>query len=167
MIVVLIDGHPRDMGEIVVGVDGSAASREALRWAVEEAGFRDASIVALYAWQVPVVPADIAPMPMHTAAFDVTDLLPKLEEGARSLVAGVVREVVGDADVGVREAVVEGAPATALIEASRGAELLVLGSRGHGGFAGLLLGSVSQQVAQHASCPVVICRHTADGGENR
>ena len=155
------------MSEIVVGVDGSAASRDALRWAVAEARLRGASVVALNAWQVPAVPADIAPVPMHTAAFDVTDLLPRLEEGARRLVASVVQEVVGDAEVDIREAVVEGAPTTALIAASRDAELLVLGSRGHGGFTGLLLGSVSLQVAQHASCPVVICRHTTDAEEDR
>jgi nucleotide-binding universal stress UspA family protein len=148
---------------IVVGVDGSPASQDALRWAVDEARLRSSSVLAVHVWQAPAIPADIAPVPMHVPAFDVTGLHPRIEEAARKTVERIVHDVVGDAaDVDVRPTVVQGSPATVLIDAAREAELLVIGSRGHGGFAGLLLGSVSHQVAQHATCPVVILRHVDD-----
>jgi nucleotide-binding universal stress UspA family protein len=148
---------------IVVGVDGSAASRDALRWAVDEARLRETPVLAVHVWHAPAIPADIAPVPMHVSAFEDEGLQPLLREAARKTVEQVVHELADDASgVDVRSAVVQGAPATALIDAARDAELLVIGSRGRGGFAGLLLGSVSQQVAQHATCPVVICRHADD-----
>ena len=146
--------------KIVVGVDGSEPSRDALRWAIEEARLRGSTLLAVHAWQAPVVPADIAPVPMHVPAYDVAELEPRLEQGARTIVDRVVEDVAGKhAGVEVRTEVVQGAPATVLIDAARDAELVVIGSRGRGGFSGLLLGSVSHQVAQHALCPVVICRH--------
>jgi nucleotide-binding universal stress UspA family protein len=149
------------MSRIVVGVDGSDASKDALRWAVDEAKLRGASVDAVHAWQVPMLPPDVgAALAPAGAALEVTTLLPQVKEGAHRTVAEIVEEVVADdAGVEVRPLAVEGPPATALIEAARGADLLVVGSRGHGGFTGLLVGSVSMQAVQHAPCPVVICRH--------
>jgi nucleotide-binding universal stress UspA family protein len=81
-----------------------------------------------------------------------------IRNGAEALLAEAVAEATAAGDVTIEQRVVEGPAATALIEAAKGAELLVVGSRGHGGFTGLLLGSVSDQVANHAPCPVVIVR---------
>jgi nucleotide-binding universal stress UspA family protein len=145
---------------IVVGVDGSDASKAALRWALAEAKLRGDSVLAVHAWQVPVLPVDVGPPPVP--ALDTVTMLPDLERNARALVERVVEEVAADAGVEVETVAIEGAPATVLIDAARDAELLVVGSRGHGGFLGLLLGSVSMQVALHAPCPVVIDRHPTD-----
>jgi nucleotide-binding universal stress UspA family protein len=149
------------MSKIVVGVDGSDASKDALRWAVEEARIRDALVVAVHAWQMPAVAPDIGPMvAAATGPYELAELLPQLEEGARRVVEDAVQEVAGAAaGVEIEAVAVEGPPARALVEAARDAILLVVGSRGHGGFTGLLLGSVSLQAVQHAPCPVVICRH--------
>ena len=155
------------MNRIVVGVDGSDASRDALRWAIDEARLRGATVDAVYAWQVPMLPPDIGPsLAPGASALEMTSLVPRLEESARLVVEQVVRDVVGEADgVDVRPLAIEGPPANALLEAARDADLLVVGSRGHGGFTGLLVGSVSLQAAQHAPCPVVICRHHAADGD--
>ena len=144
-----------------MGVDGSDASKAALRWALAEAKLRGDSVLAVHAWQVPVLPVDVGPPPVP--ALDTVTMLPDLERNARALVERVVEEVAADAGVEVETVAIEGAPATVLIDAARDAELLVVGSRGHGGFLGLLLGSVSMQVALHAPCPVVIDRHPTDG----
>lgn len=133
---------------IVVGVDGSPGSGEALRWAIDEARRRDAIVEVVHAWHYPYVDlsmvsayAAIDPRELHAAAQDL------------------VNRVIGEAHVGdvvVRGEVIEGPAAPALVECAKGADLLVVGSRGRGGFGGLLLGSVSQQVAHHAPCPLVI-----------
>jgi nucleotide-binding universal stress UspA family protein len=147
------------MAKIVVGVDGSEDSKNAFRWAVEEARLRGAPVVALLAWETSLPPPDLTPAPPP----DFAGFVSELQDRALDSVAAVVREVVGeDATVTVEPAAVEGPPASVLIEAARDADLLVVGSRGHGGFAGLLLGSVSQQLAQHAPCPLVI--HRAGSG---
>jgi len=154
-------GHRRDVGKIVVGVDGSDASKDALRWALDEARLRSDFVVAVHAWQVPVLPVDVGPPPVP--ALDMVTLLPELERAAQRLVESVVADVVpDDAGVDVQPVAAEGPAATVLIDAARDAELLVVGPRGHGGFLGLLLGSVRMQVAQHAPCPVVIDRRAAD-----
>jgi nucleotide-binding universal stress UspA family protein len=143
------------MSVIVVGVDGSEASRRALGWAVEEGRLRHATVRAVHAWQYPVADA-WAGMPVNI--YDV------LEESAKEQLASIVTEVAGANPEGVEQAVVLGAAAWALLDASRDAELLVVGSRGLGGFKGLLLGSVSQQCVHHASCPVVVIPHPDDAG---
>lgn len=141
------------MQKIVVGVDGSEASRNALRWAVEEARLRGARVVALHAWEVPLAAPDVSPAPQ----LDVAGLVTDLHESAQQLVTSLVDAVVGgDSPVTVEPVAVEGPAASALLDAARDAELLVVGSRGHGGIKGLLLGSVSQECAQQAPCPVVI-----------
>jgi nucleotide-binding universal stress UspA family protein len=137
------------MGHIVVGVDGSDQSKAALLWAVEEAGLRGAIVRAVYAWSAPYVPVPGAVLTEHN-----------LEElrlrGERML--ETVTATVDSKGVEVECISVAGGPAPVLVEAAKDADLLVVGSRGRGGFAGLLLGSVSQQCAHHARCPVVIVR---------
>lgn len=139
------------MGTIVVGVDGSEGSRQAFRFALAEARLRQASLKAVLAWALPF------------SGGATTGMLPSLladfqTEAERSLDDAIL-EAGGAEDVVLEKVVVEGAAGHALIEAAKGAELIVVGSRGRGGFKGLLLGSVSQQCAHHAPCPVVIVPH--------
>jgi nucleotide-binding universal stress UspA family protein len=146
------------MNEIVVGVDGSDESRAALAWAVEEGRLRQAPVLAIHAWALPVI---ATPSGLGPPSVDVVGELTELKQGAQELIETIVREVAGDAsDVEVRPLAVEQRPASALLDAAEehGAQLIVVGSRGHGGFVSLLIGSVSEQVARHASCPVVIHR---------
>ncbi|CAM01719.1 nucleotide-binding universal stress UspA family protein [Saccharopolyspora erythraea NRRL 2338] len=137
---------------IVVGVDGSPASKAALRWAVWHAGLAHGAITALTAWHAP-----------HVYDWDVPGLQGVVDTAAKKL-SEVVEEVVGDTEVAVRKEVAQGHPARALLDIAEqsNADLLVLGNRGHGGFTEALLGSVSQYCVHHARCPVVIVRgHSA------
>ena len=146
------------MNEIVVGVDGSEESRAALAWAVEEGRLRQAPVLAIHAWEVPMVPAPTGLVP---PSVEVVGDLTELREDAASLVEVMVREIAGDAaDVEIRPLMVEDKPVNALLEAAErnDAQMIVVGSRGHGGFVSLLIGSTSDQVARHATCPVVIHR---------
>ncbi|MFI0266639.1 universal stress protein [Streptomyces luteogriseus] len=134
---------------VVVGVDGSPASRAALRWAVRHAGMVDGAVEAVYVWDTPSARGWSGP-----AADTDFDL-----EQARERFAQEVRAVIpGEPPPRLRERLVQGDPSEALIQASEGAELLVVGRRGIGGFARAMLGSVSQRCAQHAACPVVVVR---------
>ena len=143
------------MAKIVVGIDGSQQSRDALAWALEEARLRKAELLAVHAWEPPVTIAGPGPAP----GFDLVGILPQVQEAGERLVQAVVAEVVGDdSDVPVEPVAIEGPPAEVLVDAAGDAEMLVVGSRGRGGFTALLLGSVSQQVAHHAPCPVLIHR---------
>ena len=140
------------MDTIVVGVDGSDESKKALRWAYEEARLRGTTLKAVYAWLHPGLagPGFVPPF-----AIDVS----VLRRDAEELLERIVSEMLGnEPEMTVERVVVGGSAPRVLIEAAEGAELLVVGSRGHGGFAGLLLGSVSQQCAHHAPCPIVIIR---------
>jgi nucleotide-binding universal stress UspA family protein len=141
------------MPRIVVGIDGSDHSKKALRWALDEALLRGASLEVVFAWMLPVYATGYG-----FAPGDLID--PKiLGDGAAEQLDQAVTEVAGAmTDLKISRKTVEGMAAQVLVEEAEGADLLVVGSRGHGGFAGLLLGSVSQQCAQHASCPVVIIR---------
>jgi nucleotide-binding universal stress UspA family protein len=138
------------MGRIVVGVDGSEHSRRALRWALEEADLRGASLEAVAAWSYPYLAGADA---VATVAVDPRELQATtaraLEEALEECATPAQRDAV-------KRTVVEDRPARALLDAANGADLLVVGSRGRGGFAGLLLGSVSSQCVHHASCPVVV-----------
>lgn len=132
---------------IVVGTDGSDNSVAALRWALDEARTRGVAVEVVYTWEFPPV---IDPLGVS--------MLPSADEmnsSAERLLQEVMRKV-DTSGVTVTTRVLRGAPATALIAAAKQADLLVLGRRGHGGFMGLLLGSVAQQVAHHAPCPVVL-----------
>ena len=134
------------MQRIVVGIDGSAGSRAALAWAVEEARLRHATVEAVRAWSWPV--PYVGP--------GMAGLDPRLlEEGERAVLADAIG-ACDTAGVDVEQVLVEGPAAQRLLERAKGADLLVVGSRGRGGFAGLLLGSVSQQVVHHAEGPVVV-----------
>ncbi|HUY70701.1 MAG TPA: universal stress protein [Gaiellaceae bacterium] len=138
------------MSTIVVGVDGSDGALEALRFALEEARLRSANVSAVNAWHVP-------PMAYGAGWVPTTVDFEGYRKVARSALDKSLEEVGAAASgVPVTTHVSEGQPADVLIEAAREAELLVVGSRGLGGFRGLLLGSVSQQCVQHAPCPVVV-----------
>jgi nucleotide-binding universal stress UspA family protein len=145
------------MNEIVVGVDGSDESRDALGWAVEEGRLRHVPVRAIHAWELPLIPTGVGLVP---PAPDVVAELTSLAEGAQRLVATVVETVVGDAqDVAVDAVAIEGKPSQVLLDAAEeDAQMIVVGSRGHGGFTALLIGSVSEQVVRHAPCPVVVHR---------
>jgi nucleotide-binding universal stress UspA family protein len=148
------------MGTIVVGIDGSDRSRAALRWAVDEATLRHDRVLAVHAWELPVVPAlDIPPAP--DPPVYLPELIAEVQEGAEALAEREVAEFVNES-VKVEPLAVEGPAASVLVEVAEDADLLVVGSRGRGGLAGLLLGSISQQVVQHAPCPVVIHRRRED-----
>jgi nucleotide-binding universal stress UspA family protein len=143
------------MGVIIVGVDRSAGAEEALRFAFEEAQLRGATLRAVHAWQFGYIgaPSLEGTVPVLGAELD------EHRSAAEAVLDAMVREAIPEAgDIRIERRVVEGAAAAVLVEESRGADLLVVGSRGHGGFAQLLLGSVSQQCAHHAECPVVIVR---------
>ncbi|MGW1884592.1 universal stress protein [Streptomyces sp. NPDC001970] len=134
---------------VVVGVDGSPSSYGALRWAVRHAALIGATVDAVAAYELPGAHGWSAPA--VDADFDA--------EAAQEGLVREVREVLGDTgETRVHERLVRGNPAEVLLNAAEGAELLVVGCRGRGGFTRMLLGSVSQQVAQHAPCPVVIVR---------
>jgi nucleotide-binding universal stress UspA family protein len=150
-------------GRIVVGVDGSASSRDALRWALDEASLRQAKVEAVIAWHSPVFTYGagmvVAPVvsPEHLAA----EARSALDEAVDAAVAAA------GTTVEVERVVVEGGAAANLVEHAQGAALLAVGHRGRGGFAGLLLGSVAEQCAAHAPCPVVVVREgtsEASGG---
>jgi nucleotide-binding universal stress UspA family protein len=147
------------MNTIVVGVDGSGASVDALRFAIREARLHHAGVKAVNAWHVPpsAYGSGFAPTVVDFDAF------PKL---AKEAVDKAIAEAgAAGGDVEVRSEVAQGQPADVLCEAAKGADLLVVGSRGLGGFRGLVLGSVSQQCAHHAPCPIVIVppsAHAAD-----
>lgn len=140
-------GEARDAaGRIVVGVDGSPSSEQALRWAVQQGRLTDRPVDAVMSWDFPMA-YGVAPgsyeEDFHADAVEALDK--------------AVQNVVGPDDAArVSRIVLRGNPARVLLDASDGAELLVVGCRGHGGFAGMLLGSVSQHVVAHATCPVVV-----------
>lgn len=137
------------MQRIVVGVDGSSGSHRALAWAVEEARIRGAAVEAVHVWTTPYV----AGFPYTTLVLDPAQLEQHAHELLAAAIAGV--DTAGLA-VPVQPVVAAGGPAEAILAHAKGADLVVVGTRGRGGFTGLLLGSVSQQVVHHATCPVVI-----------
>jgi nucleotide-binding universal stress UspA family protein len=137
------------MERVVVGVDGSDGSRTALRWAATEADQWSVPLVAVMAWEFsPLLVATDAPVGLED-----------LEAANRHLLRTLLDEELGaDRAESVVLALVEDSPVNALLDTATPNDLIVVGSRGHGGFKGLLLGSVSQQVVHHATCPVTIVR---------
>jgi nucleotide-binding universal stress UspA family protein len=143
-----------DGPRIVAGVDGSPSSASALRWAIGQAGLTGASVDAVIAWHYPAAAAS-GGYGMAAGSAGPGDF----QEIAEKVVADAISAAPGSAGhVRVRARVAEGNAARVLLDAADGAELLVVGSRGHGGFTEALLGSVSQHCVQHASCPVVVIR---------
>ncbi len=142
-------------GRIVVGVDGSEPSKAALRWAARISAVIGAPIDAVLAWQLPS---------SLGWAYPRGDWSPLAD--AENTLGVTVDAVLATRPDGMRLFVEEGNPAKVLLEHSKGAELLVVGSRGHGGFVGLLLGSVSANCAEHATCPVLVFHGAGDGGQS-
>jgi nucleotide-binding universal stress UspA family protein len=138
------------MSTIVVGVDGSHGSVKALKFALEEARIRHADVKAVAAWEIPAgaYSTGWVPIPVDPSEYE------KLGQGA--LDQSLEDAGAAKADVKVTPILREGQAADVLVAEAQGADLLVVGSRGLGGFKGLLLGSVSQQCAHHALCPVAI-----------
>ena len=139
---------------IVVGVDGSDSSRAALQWAYDEAAHHGADLNVVAAWAPPTMPMSPPYGALPTEGY---------AEQPRVEALALLERFTADLDerdpaVGVSTSIEEGGPAQVLIERSKEADLLVVGSRGHGGFAGMLLGSVSQHLVAHANCPVVVVR---------
>jgi nucleotide-binding universal stress UspA family protein len=144
------------MERIVVGVDGSDGSRAALAWAVDEAKLRNAQVVAVIAWESPVVTAGPA-VPVPPPVPDDT-----YEQAARAAVDDAVQAVLGnEAPVPIEPAPRFGPPGPVLCEEANGAALLVVGASGHGALVGMLLGSISEYCTHHAPCPVVLVRPAA------
>jgi nucleotide-binding universal stress UspA family protein len=131
---------------IVVGVDGSAHSEAALRWALSEATARNGELTAVFAWEMPFL--------SFPGAFDRDEL----EQAGKEFIVDTVSKVVPTPPVPLLTLVAEGDPAASLIKAAEDADLLVVGTRGRSPWAGLLLGSVSQRAAAGASCPVVLVK---------
>ncbi len=142
-------------GRIVVGVDGSQGSSRALAWAAAEAAAREAVLEPVIVWQSPYDYGELRYVPVDED---------ELADRARKRLDEALAEVGGEASVTVTgPLVVRGDAAQVLCERSAGADLLVVGSRGHGGFAGLMLGSVSTKCAHHSRCPLVIVRDGRTG----
>jgi nucleotide-binding universal stress UspA family protein len=135
---------------IVAGVDGSQPSVEALRWAVHQAELTGGTVDAVMAWQYPIAAGGLGWAP--TSGLDDTDYA----ELAAKALSDAVTEIGAASDVAVHQIVLAGNPAQVLLNSAAGADLLVVGSRGHGGFTEALIGSVSQRCVHHARCPVVV-----------
>lgn len=135
-------------GTVVVGVDGSEASLDALRWAYRQAQLTGAHLRAVMSWDVPAT-VYWYPFP------EGMDFQTATEEALEKALHGTLGD---NPAVPITSVVVEGHPALVLIEEAEGADLLVVGSRGHGEFSGMLLGSVSEHCVTQANCPVVVVR---------
>lgn len=139
------------MPGIVVGVDDSVHAQKALDWAMREAGLRQAALTVLTVIPAMVSPWTGNPLGVPGAAEAISHAKQAVEEAVAKSAC-----ITGPQPPSVSVTVFTGFPAQALVEASRDAELVVIGSRGAGGFAALLMGSVASQVAHHAACPIVI-----------
>jgi nucleotide-binding universal stress UspA family protein len=149
------------MGVIVVGVDQSAGAKAALRFALDEARLRRATLRVVHTWQFGYIGATGLEGWLPAAGGELADF----RRGAEAALDETLMEAGADSEgLTIERRVEQGAAAAVLVEESQDADLLVVGSRGHGGFAQLLLGSVSQQCAQHAFCPVTIVRGPAANG---
>jgi nucleotide-binding universal stress UspA family protein len=138
---------------IVVGVDGFESSKAALRWAIRQARATGASVEAVTVWHVPA----------GTGFIQATDM-PDYQDDAFVVLSEAIAEMAAvDPEVRVCPRVVEGRAGQVLVDAAQGADLLVVGCRGHGGLTEALLGSVGQYCVHHASCPVVIMRGKHEG----
>ena len=137
--------------EVVVGIDGSDGGQRAIRFALNEARLRHVPLHVVMAYDLPWQTYNAVP------GLDVEQLMTDLREDAQRRLRDAVEAVSGESSgVQVTSEAIEGGPAQVLVARSAAAALLVVGSRGLGGFRGLLLGSVGHQCAQHARCPVVI-----------
>jgi nucleotide-binding universal stress UspA family protein len=136
-------------GRVVVGVDGSDNARRALEWAVDEAARRGVPLEVVHSWHIPYVGGMYGP----TISVDPAEFQQLARDELARVVASVDASALAEPPI---QTLVNGGPAEALLKAARSADLVVVGSRGLGGFTGLLLGSTSSQVVHHATCPVVV-----------
>ena len=146
-------------GAIVVGVDGSDASHEAVRWAAEEARLRFAPLVAVHAWSF-IPPQPIGdPGMLAMPAGDLPGQLSAESDAAQIGFDAAIEEALGaDPGIEIEKKLVEGDAGEALVAESASAQLVVVGSHGRTGFKAALLGSVSRHVTSHAKCPVVVIK---------
>jgi len=143
----------KEQPRIVVGVDGFESSKAALRWAIRQARLTGAVVEAVTAWQIPA-----------GSGWIPTPDLPDYQGDAFAVLSEELAEVrTVDHEVQICPRVVEGRAGEVLVDVAEGADLVVLGSQGHGGLAGALLGSVGQYCVHHAPCPVVIMRGKYEG----
>ena len=162
---VLVDPEAAQGPRVVVAVDGSAGSRAALQFAMEDAVRRGVPVEAVVAYRSPNSWTDFEVVGRAETERMRARMRGEAEARVRAVVDDLTRSLPGPLpDVAVRA--VEGAPADALIRASHGADLLVVGSRGHGGFSSVLLGSTSMQLALHATCPVTVV-HSPEAKRHR
>lgn len=156
------------MATIVVGIDGSPSARQAVDWALGEARVRGAEVRLVHAWMLPLIDAIPEPWAIGLPPLGPGDeerVHEKIEGAARALLENAVKEArEREPSLSIEGELVEARAAHALLQSARGADLLVVGSRGGGGFAGLHLGSVSSQCVHHAECPVVVVPATGKGG---
>lgn len=138
-------------GTLIVGVDGSPDATRALDWAIDEARRRNMRVLLVHGVEVGAAAA---------SPYGTGMVLEQLEQAGRTVLVEAEQRVVA-AGLPVDTRMEIGSGAHALIEASRDADMLVVGSRGHGGFVGMLLGSVSAACTHHAHCPVVVIRPEA------
>jgi nucleotide-binding universal stress UspA family protein len=143
------NGKSEKTSIVVVGVDGSAGAKAALRWAVAEARLRNSPVLAVHAWTFDY-PYWGDALGLYTSLG-----IDRNNRAAEDLLERAIADV-GTDGIEIDRKVVQGPAAEALVQAASPRDLLVVGSRGHGGFTGLLLGSVSQQCVHHAPCPVVV-----------
>lgn len=148
--------HPVSLGRIVVGVDGSEHSRRALRWAAYFARLTGSSVEATLVWEPPA-PSGYGWNFTGTGYYPT----PEMQKGLTDTLAAVYGD---ERPERLTLHTLQGYPAAQLIKRSKGAGLLIVGSRGHGGFAGMLLGSVSCKVAEHAHCPVLVVHENEPPG---
>lgn len=142
-------GSSATTGPVVVGVDASEPAREALRWAARYATLSGLPLAVVHAWH---------PAEEYVWLPEMPPPVPPTETAAQAVDAMVAEVLGAHRDLPVTTEVVEGRASRVLVDRSRDASVLVVGSRGHGGFDGLTLGSVSGQCAEHAACTVVVVR---------
>lgn len=156
---------PRSARRIVVGVDGSPSSVHALEWAIDEAGRGGGTIDAVLVCDTGLAWIDVG---SDAEAMIVEHSKERAEKTLQEALAAVTVSL--DAHTTIDSHVIPGDPIDVLVKAAAGADLLVVGSRGRGGFTGLLLGSVSQRCAERSRCPVVIVppwsAHAQEGGRS-
>jgi nucleotide-binding universal stress UspA family protein len=155
------NGNTKRRPAVVVGVDGSAGAKDALLWALAEARLRHWPLRAVHAWMFGYIGGSVEGYPYWGGSLgSYTSLgvdLGDLHHAAEDLLERALADLKDEADgVEIDRQVVQGAAADVLVSQAAPGDLLVVGSRGHGGFAGLMLGSVSQQCVHHAPCPVVV-----------
>jgi nucleotide-binding universal stress UspA family protein len=157
---------------VVVGVDGSAGAKAAFRWALREARLRNSPLRAVHAWTFGYIGGSVEGYPYWGGSLgSYTSLgvdLGELHRAAEGLLERAIVDVEDETEgIEIERQVIQGPAAEVLVQAASPDDLLVVGSRGHGGFTGLLLGSVSQQCVHHAQCPVVVVHSTKSTSAGR